>query len=198
MSLRPMLFAARLEPLMSAVQSRDVSLVPIVVDWFRTHLRDPQPSTLDMVRAETEKLLGGNISGGAESEDHVHIVSALATVLNMQVSPALITDDTWKQGAWNEYLEGVRAFLDPITEERLGQLALCKRPLFGSSINTSWSYYGYLFNGEVRELMAGLDELAHLHSEIRSPSFVEGFHFHLASWLRAVDSRAADLWLFAS
>ena len=193
-----MLYTAQLEPLMTAVESRDVSLVPKVVDWFRNHLRDPDPSALNMVSIETEKLLSGEISGRAESEDHVHIVSALAAILNVQVSSGLITDGTWKQSAWTEYLEGVRIVLDPLSEKRLEQLTLCKRPLFGSSINTSWSYYGYLFNREVSELIAGLDLVANLHPQICSPSFVEGFHLNLASWLRMVDSRAADLWLFAS
>lgn len=105
MSLRPMLYATDVRPLLSAASSRDVSLVERVVDWFRNNLRDPKPDTLDMARREAELLLSGAHAGRPESEDHVGIVSELAQLLGVQNHEAMIADGGWKWSAWDDYFE---------------------------------------------------------------------------------------------
>ena len=198
MSLRPMLFASRIEPLISVANSRDVSLVPKIVEWFRTNLRNPEPSTIHMVEREADRLLSGKIEGQPESEDHVHMISALAEILGVQRTASMIADGDWKQGAWDAYFDGIKVFIDPGTFTRFGQLVQCKRPLFGSSIDTSWSYYGYLFHEEARQLLEGLSSAAASHPEIASGSFIDGFHNEITGWLQQVLDRRSDLWLFAS
>ncbi len=193
-----MLFATRIEPIIAAARSGQVELVTRIVDWFRTNLDDPSPATLEMVEREAKNLLGGNMKGRPESEDHVYIISALAEVLGVQTPDVMIADGTWKQSAWYDYYDGIKLFIDEVTRDRYGQLALCKRPIFGSRIDTNWAYYGYLFNNEAQQLYAGLARIAIAHPEIASASFVDGFHNELVGWLRHVVERKTDLWLFAS
>ena len=193
-----MLFASRIGPLILAAESRDVSLVPRIVDWFRTNLTNPEPSTIHMVEREADRLLSGKIEGQPESEDHVHIISALAEILGVQESASMIADGDWKQGAWDLYFDGIRMFIDPGTNTRFGQLVQRKRPLFGSSMDTSWSYYGYLFHEEARLLLAGLRSAATSHPKIASSRFIDGFHTEITAWLGEVQKRETDLWLFAS
>jgi hypothetical protein len=193
-----MLFASRLEPLICAVETRDVSLVPRVVEWFHANLKNPDPATLNMVKREAERLLSGMLKGQAESENHVHIVSALANILAVQDEASMIADGDWKQTAWDTYFDAIKMLIDPETSEHFGQLAQRKRPLFGSSIETTWPYYGYLLREEVYQLLAGLNSIAISHPEIASESFIDGFHNEITGWLRTVQERTTDLWLFAA
>src|ERR1700722_12544064 len=117
MSLRPMLFASSVQPLISAADSEDVSLIPRVVEWFSTSLEESDPSTIDMVKREAERLLSGNLKGQAESEDHVQIVSALAKILAVEIEASMIADGNWKQPAWDAYFSAIKRFIDSRTTE---------------------------------------------------------------------------------
>jgi len=197
MSLRPMLYATNVKPLLAAASSRDLSLVERIVDWFRNNLPDPKPDTLDMARRETERLLSGAQAGRPESEDHVGIVSALAQLLGVQNHEAMIADGDWKWLAWDDYFEEAGPLLSTSAREQFGQLAHGERPLFGSAIESGWSYYGYLLNNEVQQLLAALEQAAADHPKIASTEFIDGFHNELVGWLHQVEERKTDLWLFA-
>jgi hypothetical protein len=193
-----MLFASHVQPLIYAARSGDVSLVPKVVEWFRTNLIDPQPPTLEMLTREADRLLSGRLKGHAETEDHVQIISALANILGVQGKSFMIADGAWKQEAWDVYFDAIKGYVGQETALRFAQLAQCKRPLFGSSIETGWSYYGYLLAEEVCQLLAGLNSTATSHPDIASSNFINGFHDELIGWLHHAQERTTDLWLYAA
>jgi hypothetical protein len=193
-----MLFASRLEPLLSAAESQDVTLVPKILEWFRANLNEPDAATLGLVEREAGRLLRGDVRGQAESEDHVHIVSAVAQILGVREESSMIADGNWKQGAWDTYFERIEDVIDSGTSLQFGHLVQCTRPVFGASISTSWAYYGYLFRREAAELLAGLNAAAAAHPEIASSTFIDGFHNELSGWVQQALDRRTDLWLFAS
>lgn len=194
MSLRPMLYATDVSPLLKAASSRNVSLVEGIVTYFRENLDDPDEDTLEMAREEGEQLLRGAYADEAESEDHVNIVSALAVSLGVQDEERMIADGSWKQSGWDEYGELVGPMLPPTAWEKFAFLTQRVRPLFGSEIESDWSYYGYLLLGEVKQLRTALEQLANERPEIASSEF----HNEFVGWLRQAEERNSDMWLFAS
>jgi hypothetical protein len=151
-----------------------------------------------MVKHEATRLLSGGVKGQPETEDQVYVISRLAEVLGVQAEASQVADGDWKQGAWDEYFEELEASLDAQPILCFGYLTQCKRPLFGSTIDTSWAYYGYLFNEEVQNLLAGLNSAARSRPEIASDDFINGFHNQITGWLKQAQERGTDLWLFAA
>jgi len=194
MSLRPMLYATDVSPLLKAASSRNVSLVDGIVAYFRENLDDPDEDTLEMAREESEQLLGGAYADEPESEDHVNIVSALAASLRVQDEEHMIADGTWKQSGWDEYCELVGPILAPSDWEKMALLTQGVRPLFGTEIESDWSYYGYLLLGEVKQLRTALEQLAAEHPNVAESEF----HKEFVGWLRQAEERNSDVWLFAS
>jgi hypothetical protein len=193
-----MLFAASLEPLLTAVQKRDVSLVAKVVVWFKENLSDPEPSLLKMAEDESRTLLSGQQQGKAESEEHMHIVSAMAKVLGVQMNENQIADGDWKQAAWDDYFQYASPHLPAAAITLWQNLCACKRPLFGNKVETSWAYYGYLTGAEAEALLSALDAMAETHSEGLYAAGIGEFHEVLVGWLNEVKTRKTDLWLFAA
>lgn len=186
-----MLYGSSLAPLRTAAAARDVSLLQSVIETFPADVRD-------VARRGATTLFAPDSAGKPESEDQVHVVSALARVLGVERDESMIADGGWKDEAWEDYFQSVRDDLDDRARELFGLLAHKNRPLFGTSIQTSWSYYGYLLLNEVRELLAALERLQEARPEVASPGFIDGFHSELVGWLRQVVDRQTDLWLFAS
>lgn len=46
-------------------------------------------------------------------------------------------------------------------------------------------------------MLAALEQAAADHPEIASTGFIDGFHNELVGWLRQVEERKTDLWLYA-
>lgn len=168
-----------------------MSLVNRVVETFK-------PEHRDLARREATALFASDSANKPESEDQVHIVSAMARILGVQRNEAMIADGDWGDRAWEDYFKGVRESLDGRARELFGFLAQQKRPLFGSSIQTTWAYYGYLLLDEVQELLAALQRLEQARPGVASAEFIDGFHSELVEWLRQAVDRQTDLWLFAA
>lgn len=102
----------------------------------------------------------------------------------------------WKIGVYEKYVEMVTSLLPPASVKYL-EFVCSGRPLFGSEMETEWSYYSYLAADEVETLSA---ELATAHSrspELDAADCVRGFPTEFRGWLKQIVDRGADLWLFA-
>ena len=65
------------------------------------------------------------------------------------------------------------------------------RPLFGKKIDTGWGYYSYLSLEEVRTLHQALESLP------KDPTGVEHFLSDMIGWLKQIQDKKLDLWLYA-
>jgi hypothetical protein len=192
-----MLYAADVNPLLAVASARDMSFVPRIVQWFREHLLEPKPETLDLARCRAERLLSGAHASEPETDEDAYIVQAMAAILGISSLENMIADGGWKHPAWVEYAEGVGPLLAPLAQELLAALTAPKRPLFGSAISSTWPYYSYLRREEVPTLREALEKAAIDHPEITLVEFVDGFHNDLLVWLTEAEKRGTDIWLYA-
>lgn len=114
-------------------------------------------------------------------------------MLGMMKEGSAIADGHWNVRGWAHYAEHVFPHLKKWPQELFANLF--GRPLFGIEIQSSWSYYGFLLNSEVAELLASLQALAGLAPVTEHDP---EFHQELISWLQEVLNRKCDLWLYAS
>lgn len=193
MSLRPMIFAADLEPLLKIAESSDTTMAERVGDHYWSRLMNRNGWTQYSVRQVAHSLLSGAIVGKPENDMHVHMVFYLAGMLGIGKEGSAVADGHWNVRGWAHYAEHVFPHLEKWPQELFANLF--GRPLFGMEIQSSWSYYGYLLASEVEELLVALHAITPLASVTgHDPEF----HQELISWLQAVLNRRSDLWLYAS
>ena len=191
MSLRPMLYVADVQPLLDLRSMESSTIIDQVVDHFCKHLNNPDDQTLSLARTSAEGLLRQDASEKAESEDQANIVGAMASILNIQNESNSITDGDWKHQAWDDLLDDVEEQSPAVAP--LYVYLLYGRPIFGSGIQSSWSYYAYLRLDEVRSLHEGLAGV-----KMDPGSELAEFYSELLDWLGTASKAEKDLWLFAS
>jgi hypothetical protein len=187
MSLRPMLFASSVEPILRAARSCDRSCVDSVIESLA-------PGISEKGRRQAMALLSGEFSGKPETDEYIYLVGAIARAVGVQTDEALIADGQWKQSAWFAYLSEIWEHLG--TRGRGLAELLASRPLFGCSFESTWPHYGYLTLGEVLELLAMVEDVAKTKPDLVASDWGR-FHSELVGWLRMVAERRTDLWLFA-
>jgi hypothetical protein len=192
MSLRPMIYAVDLAPLITIANSNDASMAERVGDSFWSRLMDRKGWTQERARQEAFTLLSGGLYGKPETETHVCMVHYLAEMLGIGAEGSVVADGAWKISAWGHYLEHVFPQLGKWPQELLSNFF--GRPLFGTEIQTSWSHYGYLLGSEVDELLTALRVLSEWPHE---KAHLADFHQELISWLEEIRKRKSDLWLYA-
>lgn len=74
MSLRPMIFAADLKPLLRIAESSDTTMAEPVSDHYWSRLMNRKGLTQDSVRQEAHSLLSGAFVGKPETDVHVDMV----------------------------------------------------------------------------------------------------------------------------
>jgi hypothetical protein len=186
-SLRPMVFASRVEPILRVATSRDPSCADSVVQSLRAGIGENG-------RLQAMALLSGEFAGKPETDEYIYVVAEIARALGVQTDEALIANGYWKQSAWQAYFSDIWELLDARGRELVELLAT--RPVFGGSFESTWPYYGYLMLGEVSELLAKVEDAAKAKPDLAWSDWGR-FHGELVGWLRVVEERGTDLWLVA-
>jgi hypothetical protein len=119
------------------------------------------PSVYDTrLRAEVHEILHATVLQGLpfpglQSERSAHVI--VADLLAAHGQELLSTDaDQWNHAGVAEAWE---AGITTEDGDELMRYLLFGRPLFGREFDTSWNYYGYLSQAEVRRLRASLLEI---------------------------------------
>jgi hypothetical protein len=193
LSLRPSIYAADIRHFRSAIAGERAPLVKSIEGWYRD--RGIEESAVEINR-EIDSALGGGWAGRTESDRQVYLVAALACACDMESEAAMIHWGDWKIGAYDDYFDMLKPIL-PASIASLCEFIRSGRAMFGSRIETDWSYYSYLVAEEVRTLAAALDS-AHVQSpDLDSPNCIHGFPTEFRGWIKQIEQRRADLWLFA-
>ena len=160
MSLRPMISGFDLAKLRSRFGCGDRTLIAAVEAEF-AQLATRSPSVYDdRLRAEVHEILRtavlqGVPFAGLQMETAAHVI--VADLLAAHAQELLSTDaDQWNHAGVAEAWE---AGITSEDGEELVRYLLFGRTLFGREFDTSWNYYGYISQAEVRRLRASLLEI---------------------------------------
>lgn len=210
MSLRPMLWSVpSVEPIRRIVGSNDAAWMEVVEAAIREREKEApdQRGESDGFRKAAAELLAGKVAG-PEKDDHVEVVNLWAEkVLPLggfdydadpkaldPAKPRMLTDGDWKHMAWEDY----RELVGPLVDEDVARLVdhlVEGRPLAGTRIESSWSYYAWLDRPELDRLLGGLAAAG--AEEDFDADELEELHEELIEWLEGARACGA-LWLYAS
>jgi len=193
MSLRPSIYAADIAGFRALLAKKPSTLTQAVELWYREREFDETPKEIEQA---IDRLVSGAYSNQPESEEQIYLVAALAHAAGLDSESAEIHWGNWKIGAYDDYFTALTPLL-PDASLRYTQWLLHGRPLFGSRIITEWAYYSFLMADELRQLTADLAKAHTRVPELDSPNCIHGFPTEFRGWLRQVQDRDADLWLFA-
>ena len=193
MSLRPSLYAADITRFRASIAGDRAPLVRSVEDWLREH--GPEATAADIYR-NMDQLIAGAWARKPERDEQVLLVAGLAHACGVDSESTMIHWGNWKIGAYEDYFDAVKSILPPASVKCF-EFVRSGRPLFGSEMETEWSYYSYLTADEVRSFSADL-AAAHARSpELDSKDSIHGFPTEFRGWMKQIEERNADLWLFA-
>jgi hypothetical protein len=141
LSLRPSIFAADIAGFRSSLAAvGDLDLVDAVKQFMHDRGSD---ATAAEIEREMKLLSSGGWAGKPEIDRQVYLVGAFAHVFGLDSDAAIIHWGDWKIGAYGDYFDAVKPVLPPPS------MACCEflysgRAMFGTEIDTEWSYYSYL------------------------------------------------------
>lgn len=193
MSLRPSIYAADLAKFRAATTGERLPLVQSVQHWLNEH--GPEATAANINR-DIDQLIAGAWAGKPERDEQVLLVAALAHACGVDSESAMIHWGNWKIGAYEDYYDAVSSLLPPASAKCF-EFVRSGRPLFGSRMDVEWSYYSYLTADEVRSFSADL-AAAHARSPgLDAANCIHGFPTEFRGWMKQIEDRGADLWLFA-
>lgn len=193
MSLRPSIYAADIAKFRASIAGERAPLVPSVEHWLR---KRGLKATAAQVHRDMDQLVAGVWAGKPERDEQVLLVAALAHACGVDAESAMIHWGNWKIGAYEDYFDAVKSLLPPASVKCF-EFVRTGRPLFGSGMDTEWSYYSYLTAEEVRSLLADLAAAHALSPELDAADCIHGFPTEFRGWIKQIEDRGADLWLFA-
>jgi hypothetical protein len=193
LSLRPSIYTADLAKFRTSIAGERGPLVQSIEPWL---IERGLKASAANVNRDLDQLLSGAWTGKPERDEHVLLVAGLAHACGVDSESAMIHWGNWKIGAYEDYFDAVKTLLPPASV-RCFEFVRSGRPLFGSGMETEWSYYSYLTADEVRSFSADL-AAAHARSpELDSKDCIHGFPTEFRGWMKQIEERNADLWLFA-
>lgn len=137
----------------------------------------------------------GIASDNLEVEDDVccYVMNLLAHYNQTHV----LTDSSdWKMQVLWDFQEQYSSQLSPAMNTILHHL-IDGRPVLGKRMQTSWSYYAYLLNGEVRELTGEVSNIQRRFCHDPSYSKYSEFINEFEGWLLTILEEQNDLWFWA-
>lgn len=156
-----------------------------------------EPDELDKYSQRGEAIIYQSIMEGIpfddlDCEQEVHVYAANEIVQFTDPKLAGDTTDWHMEVFWNLRADCV----DKLTPDIVGLLDIFEEglPFFGKKLDTAWSYYGYLNNGEVQKLFAEIEKL----SDLKPSDYLDGFLLDFLDWLDGIFSQNMDLWFIAS
>lgn len=199
MSLRPEIRGFELAKLRALLGSRDQAVQDAVEATFGAAVQE-EPEDFDSeYRAAFRKALHRAIEDGVpfpslevEGEPHVHLALLLAAY-GQEFVP---TDSgTWKMLGFWDFWELCGELLSPEGRRLFGYLVE-GRPLFGRLIESSWSYYAYLEQDEVRQLRSALTDLWQANPDLHDNELIADMVTDLSGWCDTILAAGKDLWFW--
>ena len=185
MSLRPNFAGFRLASLRALSGCKDAGKRDAMVATYDRIVEPHDPKTRTAALAWIDRIVSGELAAAPpeiEPEELQHVVIALA-----QHEQELV-----RSGAlyWEAFLGALYqrpAGASP-AERQLARYFLQGRPLFGDSIQTSWSYYAWMPHDQ-------LDQLERLMQHERYRALYD--HEDARAWLATIIARELDLFFYA-
>jgi hypothetical protein len=192
MSLRPEIFAFRLEPLRALFGSGSTDAITAIHQKLQELAGEDADDEdiaeeLNLAKSIVSRaIMEGTPFPELDAEADAHVTAANHLASHGQKWKGTGSNG-WKMGAFWELDEKTRGQWKNPKAEEIFQYFIKGRPLFGKQIDTGWSYYSY----------ASLDEVVLLKSELEafreiSPRFIDEFR----QWLNVAASDHLDLWMY--
>jgi len=193
MSLRPEIFAFRLQSLRELPASGSTSAITAIHRKLQDLADQDEPGDEDTTNelALAKKIVSRAIVEGIPfhelgAETDAHVTAANHLAYHGQTWKG-VGSNCWKMRAFWQLDENTQGKWANTEAEKIFQYFVKGRPLFGRKTDTGWSYYAYVSFEEAVLLKSELEMFRDI-----DPKFIDEFR----SWLSVITSDNLDLWMY--